>query len=174
MTQIQSALQILFKKHRIVFWYDAKRELRAEFESLLLPGIETIELNHNEFAVKQRILRQQPQGKFLLYHAGPAPADLDNWLLDVQLAQGEFRADQAGLWLSELGLRMEFLEVVQAHAAQVDQTLAQFGPHLVEGDAWHFVATAWEEIYHFGRDHALPTPQAHRLLAYLDALTGGR
>lgn len=73
MTQIQSALQILFKKHRIVFWYDAKRELRAEFESLLLPGIETIELNHNEFAVKQRILRQQPQGKFLLYHALPTP-----------------------------------------------------------------------------------------------------
>ena len=115
MSQIQSALQILFTKHRIVFWYDAKRELRAEFEALLLPGVEAIELNQNEFAVKHRILRQQPEQKFLLYRAGPPPGDLENWLLDVQLAQGEFRADQAGLWLSELGLGMEFLEVVQAH-----------------------------------------------------------
>jgi hypothetical protein len=43
-----------------VFWYDAKHELRAEFEALLLPEVETIELSHNEFAVKHRVLRGQP------------------------------------------------------------------------------------------------------------------
>lgn len=116
MTHIQSALTQLFNKHRIVFWYDTQRELRGEFESLLLPGIELIELANNEFNVKYRILRQQPDQKFLIYHEGPAPQDLENWLLDVQLAQGEFRADQIALWLAELGLGYEYTELVQAHA----------------------------------------------------------
>src|SRR5690606_20914625 len=116
MSQIQGALIHLFQKHRIVFWYDAKRELRGEFESLILPGVEMIELSNNEFGVKHRILRQQPDQKFLLYHAGPKRADIDNWLLDVELAHGEFQADQAALWLSELGLSPEYLDLVQVHA----------------------------------------------------------
>jgi uncharacterized protein (TIGR02687 family) len=117
MSEITKALKKLFKdKHRIVFWYDAKQELSAQYEALSLPDVEKIELLNNEFAVKYRILREQPDQKFLLYHKGPQPPDLDNWLLDVLLAHGEFRTDQAGLLLSELGLGLEFSEVVQAHA----------------------------------------------------------
>ena len=116
MTNIQSMLDNLFRKHRIVFWYDNKSELRDEFESLLLPGVELIELANNEFGVKYRILRLQPNQKFLIYHEGPFPADLENWLLDVQLAHAEFRADQAALWLAELGLGPEYLDLVQIHA----------------------------------------------------------
>lgn len=115
MSQIQGALIQLFQHHRIVFWYDAKRELRGAFESLILPGVEMIELANNEFGVKYRILREQPEQKFLLYHEGPKPAELENWLLDVELAHGEFRADQAALWLSELGLGSDSLELVQSH-----------------------------------------------------------
>ncbi|MCJ7529880.1 MAG: BREX-1 system phosphatase PglZ type A [Anaerolineales bacterium] len=115
MTQIQSALTNLFKKHRIVFWYDAKRELRGEFEGLILPGIEVIELANNEFSVKHRILRQFPEQKFLLYRDGSPPPDLENWLLDVHLASGELRADQTALWLSDLGLGLEFMDVIQSH-----------------------------------------------------------
>lgn len=114
--KIAQALGKLFNRHRIVFWYDAKQELREGFEALELPGVEKLELNNNEFAVKYRILRQWPEQKFLLYRDGPQPEDLDNWLLDVQLAQGEFRADQAALWLSELELGLEFSDAVQGHA----------------------------------------------------------
>ena len=78
MDNILNALNRLFEKHRIVFWYDAKQELRQEFEDLLLPGVETIELLNNEFGVKHLILREKPAQKFLLYHAGPQPVDLDN------------------------------------------------------------------------------------------------
>ncbi len=116
MTQIAQALTRLFDRHRIIFWYDTKRELFAEFESLDLTGIEKIVLANNQFGVKYRILRAEPHQKFLLYHDGPAPPDLENWLLDVQLAQGEFRADQVALWLSELGLAYEFTDVVAPHA----------------------------------------------------------
>ena len=72
--RITQSLTKLFEKHRIVFWYDAKQELRQEFEAIALDGIEKIELKNNEFGVNYRILRQQPKGKFLLYHEGPQPA----------------------------------------------------------------------------------------------------
>lgn len=114
--RIAQALTKLFDRHRIVFWYDAKQELRNDFEALSLPGIEKLELTNNEYGVKYRILREQREQKFLLYREGPQPADLDNWLLDLQLAHGEFRTDQVAIWLSELELGLEFTDVVQAHA----------------------------------------------------------
>jgi uncharacterized protein (TIGR02687 family) len=114
--RIAQALTILFDRHRIVFWYDAKQELRDDFEALSLHGIEKLELTNNEYVIKYRILRKQPEQKFLLYREGPPPPDLENWLLDVQLAHGEFRTDQVAIWLSELELGLEFTDVVQAHA----------------------------------------------------------
>lgn len=114
--RIAQALTKLFDRHRIVFWYDAKQELRDEFEALSIPGIEKLELTNNEFGTKYRILREQPEQKFLLYREGPQPDDLNNWLLDVQLAHGEFRTDQAALWLAELELGFQFVDLVQTHA----------------------------------------------------------
>lgn len=113
--RIITALQKLFKRHRIVFWYDAKHELRDDFDSLVLEDIEKIVLDNNEFSVKYKIIREQPNQKFLLYRAGAQPALLDNWLLDVQLAHGEFRTDQVAIWLSELSLGIEFAEVLKDH-----------------------------------------------------------
>ena len=115
MSRIEPALGRLFDRHRIVFWYDIKQELQAEFDALVLPEVEKIALGNNQFQVKYRILRGESDRKFLIYHSGPAPADLDNWLLDVQLAHGEFRADQISLWLGELGLGLEFTDIVAPH-----------------------------------------------------------
>ncbi len=115
MNKIEQALTRIFDHHRIVFWYDVKRELRQEFEAVALPAVSKIILGNNQFGVKHRILREQPERKFLLYHEGPPPPDLDNWLLDVQLASGQFRADQVSLWLSEIGLGLEFTAVVAPH-----------------------------------------------------------
>ncbi|WP_305801172.1 hypothetical protein, partial [Thiolapillus sp.] len=113
--RIAQALTKLFERHRIIFWYDAKQELLGDFDALEFPEIEKIQLANNEMALKYRMLREQPKQKFLLYRAGPQPDDLDNWLLDVQLAHGEFRTDQVALWLSELELGMAFAEVVEDH-----------------------------------------------------------
>ena len=114
--RIAQALTKLFERYRIVFWYDAKQELRGDYEALALPGIDKLEITNNEYGLKYRVLRGEPERKFLLYREGPRPDDLANWLLDVQLAHGEFRTDQAALWLSELGLGIEFADVVQSHA----------------------------------------------------------
>ena len=115
-SQIQTALTRLFDKHRIIFWYDTKQELRGDFETVSIPHVEKLEIANNEYSLKYRVLRESPDQKFLLYKEGPQPEDLDNWLLDVQLAHGEFRTDQVAIWLSELELGLEFAEVAQAHA----------------------------------------------------------
>ena len=115
MDKITQALTRIFERQRIVFWYDQKQELFSDFDTLNLDGVEKIKIANNEFAIKHRILREQPKQKFLLYHEGEQPADPDNWLLDVQLAHGEFRTDQAALWLSEIELGPEFTDIVQSH-----------------------------------------------------------
>ena len=115
MSKIEQALSKVFTRHRIVFWYDAKKELRGDFDSLHLPDVEKVELTNNEFVTKHLILKEAPDQKFLLYREGPQPDDIDNWLLDVQLTHGEFRTDQAAIWLSELELGLEFTEIVQTH-----------------------------------------------------------
>ncbi len=114
--RIAQALNRLFDRHRIVFWNDTKRELREEFDSLQLEDVEKVELANNEFGVKYHILREKPEQKFLLYREGAQPEMLDNWLLDVELAQGEFRADQSSIWLSELELGSDFQDVVKDHS----------------------------------------------------------
>ncbi|HPX19689.1 MAG TPA: BREX-1 system phosphatase PglZ type A [Deltaproteobacteria bacterium] len=117
MDKITQALSKMFERFRIVFWYDAKKELRSDFESLSLKGVEKIELGNNEFQVKHRILREEPQAKFLLYHEGPRPSDIDNWLLDVLLAHEEFNTDRMTIWLNDLGLDLIFRDVVDEHSA---------------------------------------------------------
>ena len=102
----------LFDRKRIVFWYDARQELRDDYEALSLEGVEKLELNNNEFGIKYRMLREQPQQKCLLYRAGPQRPDPDNWLLDVQLSHGVFHTDQVALWLAELEPSVLFLSFV--------------------------------------------------------------
>ena len=117
-TKITQALNNLFDKQRIVFWYDTRLEFRADFDTLELPDVEKIELANNEFSVKYRLLREQPEQKFLLYREGAEPAHLDNWLLDVQMASGNcFRTDQVALWLAELELAPDCYPLLEAHVA---------------------------------------------------------
>lgn len=114
-SKIAQALLKQFEKHRIIFWYDTKYELKDEYEALGLEGVEKIILANNEFQVKHHILRLEPEQNFLIYKEGPPPKDEKNWLLDVQLASGDFRTDQVAIWLAELGLGLEFVDVVEEH-----------------------------------------------------------
>jgi len=115
--KVTQAITRLFEKHRIVFWYDAENELRSDFESLSIADVKKIELNRNEYGLKYQILREATSQKYLLYQEGPRPPDLENWLLDVLLSQGEFRADRVSMLLSDLGLGPEFWDLVQEHEA---------------------------------------------------------
>ena len=73
--RIAASLRRLFEEHRIVFWYDADRDMRAEFDAVDLPGVTKLEIANNEFGLKYRMLRQEPKARFLLFKDGPEPAD---------------------------------------------------------------------------------------------------
>ena len=137
MNKIESALANLFEKHRLVFWYDEGAELKTEFETINLPGIEKIELNKNAFGVKYRLLRIEPKSKFLIYYAGAEPKLQENWLLDLQLANVVFSADRVSLWLAELGLPTSFRDLVTEHQAffQSGVRLAALRERIQSGDS---------------------------------------
>ena len=113
--QIEKTLNTHFENNRVVFWYDDKKEFRQYFDDLNLPNITKIILQNNEFAVKYRVLREEPKQKFLLYQESARPSDLDNWLLDVLLSNIEFKTEQSALCLADLNLGYENLEITENH-----------------------------------------------------------
>ncbi len=113
--RIAKGLEAQFDKHRIVFWYDPAHEFRQAFEALTLDGVDKIEEANTEFAVKHRVLREEPNRRVLLYRDGPRPADIDNWLLDIELAHGVVKSDHVTIWLADLGLPISFEDVVREH-----------------------------------------------------------
>ena len=116
--KIEHALERLFaqgNKGRLVFWYDEKKELRADYDALQLDGVEKVIVENNEYALKYRMLKEQPKQKFLIFREGKRPKDIDNWLLDLELAYSEFRTDQNALWVAELALPVEDIPLVEAH-----------------------------------------------------------
>jgi uncharacterized protein (TIGR02687 family) len=102
--------------HRIVFWYDAGRDLRGAYQAVEIPGVTKVEIANNEFGLKYRILRLEPKTRFLVYKEAAEPPMEENWLLDVQLATAVFRADQVAIWLAELGIHPRHEAAVRDHA----------------------------------------------------------
>lgn len=114
-SKITQALTKMFEKHRIVFWYDEKQEMKDDYTALNIDGVEKVEIQNNEFSIKYRVLREQPHKKFLIYKYGPQPQDISNWLLDVQLSHVQFRTGKTALWLGELELGPEFSGLIKKH-----------------------------------------------------------
>lgn len=135
--QITRALARMFARHRIVVWSDPDAEFGEDFAAVDLPGVERVALANDEFGVKHRILRESPSGKFLVYRAGPVPEDRDNWLLDVELAQGRFAPNRETLLAQDSELPEHLMGLAVEHGrffatAKRRQGLAR--RHLGEGD----------------------------------------
>jgi len=113
--RLVKALEQQFNQHRIIVWYDKESKLREFFDQVDIPGVTKLEINNNEFTLKYRILREEPDKQFLLFKEGSKPENTDNWLLDVELAYTEFKAEQGSIWLNDLGLGTEFLGIVTGH-----------------------------------------------------------
>jgi uncharacterized protein (TIGR02687 family) len=114
-TPITQALADLFQQHRIVFWYDREASMRAEFDGVVLDGVQKVELAGNELGLKHRMMREEPEQRFLVYSPAPAPSDPENWLLDLNLAFSLFHSDPVALYLQELRMPAEYRDLVAAH-----------------------------------------------------------
>ena len=117
MDPIQQSLSRLFDRHRVVLWYDPASSWKTESEGVELDGVELVRVDNNELNLKFRLLRDEPESKFLLYFPTGRPADEENWLLDILLANAEFHADKASMHLQGMGLPPEFKDLVQQHQA---------------------------------------------------------
>lgn len=115
MSKIQESIQKLFTKHRVLIWYDGGQSFGLEFAAIDIPGITKVEVNNNELAVKHRLYIEEPNTKFLLYLPKERPEDIDNWLLDVELAYHVYHTDEQALFLQELGLEYHLKEWVTKH-----------------------------------------------------------
>lgn len=116
--KIQQVLTDLIERKRLVFWYDEGGQMQEFVNSLELPGIEVLTLNHNAFTLKHRILNEeQPEKGFLIYSNEARPDDENNWLLDLEVQAIPFSADMGSLYAAECGIPMELKQkVVDSHS----------------------------------------------------------
>ncbi|AVR44772.1 BREX-1 system phosphatase PglZ type A [Christiangramia fulva] len=115
MEKIKEALQTRFHDHRVIFWYDGKKEFSEIFERLDIVQVEKLEVSGNEFEVKYKVLKEANSSKFLLYLPFEKPNNEDNWLLDLELANHIFHTDQEAMFLQELGLDYFLKELIAEH-----------------------------------------------------------
>lgn len=110
--QLTDSLRRIFdeEKHRLVFWYDAKREFEDSINLLDLNGVNILRLDETgALELKIRLEIEDTEGTYLLYapHAEPAPED--DWLLDVRLYSRTFYADKSSILLNDLELELQSL-----------------------------------------------------------------
>jgi hypothetical protein len=115
MSKVKEALLKRFESHRIIFWYDEKKELTEQYEELAIDEVDKIHVQGNEFEVKYRIIKQDPNNKFLLYFTGEKPVNEENWLLDLELAHHVFHTDQEAMFMQEIGIGYHLKELVSEH-----------------------------------------------------------
>ena len=98
--QIDTALNRLFHAQgkRVVFWNDPQREFEDTLAALAVPDIKVLRLDQEgALAVKIRVEREDPTGRYLIYSPTPEPDYDDDWLLDIRLYSHVFRADRASI-----------------------------------------------------------------------------
>ena len=111
--KINALLKKHFENNRVVFWYDPNGEMREIFDAFSDPGVTKIVLDNDEFAVKYRILKQEPGRKFLIYAPWPRPEAENDWLLDLELANYVFSTDPAAMIAQDLGISSTLKPVLQ-------------------------------------------------------------
>lgn len=115
MSSVANSLNDIFKKHRLVFWYDPEEEMRSEYAAYDDESVEKVEVRGNEFGLKHWMMREAPKQKCLLYLPYARPAHSRNWFLDLELGHHVFHADGVSLILQELGWQEEQRGFVEAH-----------------------------------------------------------
>lgn len=101
---IQDHLAARFERHRLVVWHDLDGSYAAEVDAQAPTSVTVLRVENDEFAVKHRVLRDEPDTRFLLYRNGPVFEGPGNWLLDIELAYGVFTADRGALMQADLSL----------------------------------------------------------------------
>lgn len=125
--QILGQIQALFDQTshwqgltpRVVFWRDLKQEFEPVFDSLDLPGVESLRLTGNNYwQIKLRLHTAGPEDRLLIYQNFEDPPPERDWLLDARLYGQSFSAERVDMLCQELNLRgSELRELIAEHLA---------------------------------------------------------
>ena len=122
------ALTQHFDRERLILWYDEGGTHRELFESFEYPGLSKLRIENNELAIKYRVLKEEPDRKFLLYSESGRPPNAENWLLDLALSHFVFASDKVALYLSELELPETYRPVIREHLSFFENTKERLEP----------------------------------------------
>ena len=89
--------------------------MREEYDEFSTPGVQKVEVDNDEFGLKHRMVRDEPQQAFLLYMPYPRPIQIENWFLDLELSHHVFYADGISIVLQEMGWQEEHRTFVEEH-----------------------------------------------------------
>lgn len=104
-------------ERHIAFWHDPEGEYEGDLDQLEaeLDGVKVIRVERDEYAIKYRLLKEEPDQAFIVYRKGQVPDGTGNWLWDLELAYGVFTADRASMDAQDLGLMNALQPVVAQH-----------------------------------------------------------
>lgn len=103
-SSISEHLAARLERHRVVLWHDPAGTYAAEVDVQAPAGVTVLRVENDEFSIKHRVMRGEPEAKFLIFRGGSQVEGTDNWLLDLELAFGVFTADRGALLRADLGL----------------------------------------------------------------------
>ena len=126
--RINGLLRNHFARYRLVFWYDPEGKMRDIFDECTIDGVDKIALENNEFGVKNRVLKKEPNKKFLIYAPYSQPPLEQDWLLDLEMTNVVFSSDEASLVLQELGLPSALKKVVDERLSFFRNRAERFEP----------------------------------------------
>jgi hypothetical protein len=109
---LENTIDIL-EKNLYVNTYKIEQGVITEYiNTKFFDNIEKLVIDNNEFGIKYRVLKLNPNDKFLIYSPTNAPFNEDNWLLDLNIAHYVFSADRASLILQSLGLDVCYKAII--------------------------------------------------------------
>ncbi|MBR3160183.1 MAG: BREX-1 system phosphatase PglZ type A [Atopobiaceae bacterium] len=130
--------QAFAKTHRrIVFWEDDAGEFADAIHELELDCAEIAIVDHDEFATKRRVLRDEADSRFLVYRSGGAGPEDEDFLLDIKKAAEPFSCSVAAMHAQDTGLRRDGADLVARHQVFFDSKERRewLVAHL-DGDSW--------------------------------------
>ncbi len=118
---IAATLTRLFERdqHRIVFWYASEPGQRERYESVQeeesMDTVRFLELDGNAFTLKRELMQVGKEDRVVVFSPRAKPEAHDNWLLDLELANYVFQADEGSIIATELGVDFGLLDTIRAH-----------------------------------------------------------
>lgn len=94
-----------YYKRRIIFWHDIDGEFAEEINEIQIPNVKVLILTGtNNFYAKKLLLEDDTESNYLVYNPIEYEKITDNWLLDIELCNEEFRADFLSMKMEEIGI----------------------------------------------------------------------